>query len=159
MGANENAIFYTSQDPYEFFKDLAAQDPRVAFLLRAFEDELEPEGKSYDELLDLVDEQAEEIKELERRLQRLGARNQYLELKHERTLAPYPWCYLRDLQNDVYDFTDSQSEIDSFAVDHGFDEKEITGVVFELVDGEIEQLWITEDSRPYDLSARYDRWI
>lgn len=159
MGAAENIPFYTSQDPYEFFKDLAEKDPRIDFLLRAFEEDIElgrsnPE-EQIEELRETIDELTTERAELERKLARFETRNMFLEqMRDAQQSRP-----LSKLQDDRYELVTSDDEIELLAVAHGFDEDQVTGVLLWLIDGEIEQLWITTWSEPYRLTSIYDRWF
>lgn len=73
--------------------------------------------------------------------------------------------FLRELQNSKYGYIDDdniddlKSFIDWIPPHKGIVKKDITGIIYELIDGEINELYFTYESRPYDLGSYYYKAI
>jgi len=65
--------------------------------------------------------------------------------------------YLRQLQDEKYTFVQNDSDLASFVDMVGLTEyaDDITGMVVEIIDGDLGEVWITENAAFYDLSAIY----
>jgi hypothetical protein len=65
---------------------------------------------------------------------------------------------LRTLDKRGYEYIQNDSDIQDFLDTLGFPKrqrKNITGLVVIIGDGDIEAAWVSESSRPYDLSSWY----
>lgn len=65
---------------------------------------------------------------------------------------------LRHLDNDdSYEAVFESSNIPDYILDliPKKYREDITGAVYQIIDGDIGEVWLTEDSRPYDLGADY----
>ena len=65
---------------------------------------------------------------------------------------------LRDLQDEMYTLVTDSQDVSFICESVGLLPEErqgITGAVVWLIDGECEEVYLTESSRPYELSARY----
>lgn len=65
--------------------------------------------------------------------------------------------HLRQLQDEKYTLVQNDTDLASFVDMVGLNEfaDDITGMVVEIIDGDLGEVWITEDAAYYDLSAVY----
>lgn len=65
--------------------------------------------------------------------------------------------YLRQLQDERYTLIQNDTDLASFVDMLGLSEfaDDITGMLVEIIDGDLGEVWLTESNAYYDLSASY----